>query len=714
MDAETLHTKLTVVGGGPAGVTAALTAARLGMDTLLVTNRPVLGGNSSSEIRVWTRGATGGGNLFAEEMGVWGSLKMENLYRNPEGNPILWDDVLLDAVLRQDQLKLLLNTDADALEMHGNRVSRLSARQQNTELTYSIISDWYIDATGDGLLGYWAGLPYYMGNQRVQGGQQPHAPYELLGSSILFYTEKLNHAVSFSAPSYALPINEVEKLLGNGGRIVSPGMSGSDCWWFELGGRQNTITDDDKISHELRRLVMGIWNYIKNSGKYDAYNYTLSWVGNLPGKRESRRIETEYMLQEEDILAGRKFEDGAFYGGWFLDVHPSGGALDADSENCIQTPVSAYQIPLRGLYNHSVSNLLFVGRCIGTQRAAFFSTRVMDTCALSGQAAATLAVQCENSDTYPSSLTTFEVQQVQQQLLKDDMLIPGVSMESQTNLAASAHITCQYHDGTHGPIIGTLSLGCGSYVTFPGTGVDATLEISCKTAATVSGTLYAADLPNRFTPGKPIGRYQWELHAGSQTIAFPSKDGQFCTMVFDPSPDAEIAICKPERTGFICGITGSLDISEPALNFKKPVVIFTGEQLVSGYTHPWCGVNQWCAARNNKSPAVTLTWDKPQHIHEIRLFFDTELSMELPSSHPAHWLPTHKLPLRTGMPPQLVRDFVIERETSQGWIQIAERKDNIQRLVTLQFDDIEVSTIRIVCKTTWGNMPPRIYSLLIL
>lgn len=88
--------------------------------------------------------------------------------------------------------------------------------------------------------------------------------------------------------------------------------------------------------------------------------------------------------------------------------------------------------------------------------------------------------------------------------------------------------------------------------------------------------------------------------------------------------------------------------------------------------------------------------------------------MELPSSHPAHWLPTHKLPLRTGMPPQLVRDFVIERETSQGLIQIAERKDNIQRLVTLQFDDIEVSTIRIVCKTTWGNMPPRIYSLLIL
>lgn len=713
MTTETLKTKLTVVGGGPAGVTAALTAARLGMDTLLVTNRPVLGGNSSSEIRVWTRGATGAGNLFAEEMGVWGSLKMENLYRNPEGNPIFWDDVLLDAVLRQEHLKLLLNADVDALGMSGNRVSCLKARQQNTELSYSIASDWYIDATGDGLLGFLAGLPYYMGDQRVKGGQQPHAPYELLGSSILFYTEKLDHPVSFSSPSYALPMQEVEHLLGNGGRIVSPGMSGSDCWWFELGGQENTITDDGKISYELRRLVMGIWNYIKNSGKYDAGNYTLSWVGNLPGKRESRRIETEYILQEDDILKGKEFADGAFYGGWFLDVHPSGGALDSGSENCIQTPVPVYQIPLRCLYNHTVPNLLFAGRCIGTQRSAFFSTRVMDTCALSGQAAATLAVQCENARTYPSALTKSEIQKIRQQLLKDDMMIPGVRMDSQDNLAESAHITCHHHDGAHGRVIAKIPLESGAFVTFPGTGVTATLEFSCSTPTTIAGTLYAASLPNRFALGKPIGHYQWEIQTGNQTIEFPSKDGQFCTMVIDPAPDVEIAICKPERTGFVCGITGSLDIFEPALNFKEAVSIFDEKQLVNGFTRPWCGVNQWCADRNEESPTITLTWDAPQSIHEIRLFFDSELSMELPSSHPAHWLPTHKLPLRKGMPPQLVRDFAIEKKTSQGWVQIAECKDNIQRLFSMQIDNTETSAIRIVCKRTWGNISPRIFSLII-
>lgn len=108
---KNIRSELAVIGGGPAGVTAALSAARLGVDTVLVTNRPVLGGNSSSEIRVWTRGAAGAGNLYAEEMGVWGALKLENLYKNPDANVVFWDEILLDAVLRQEHLRLYLNTD---------------------------------------------------------------------------------------------------------------------------------------------------------------------------------------------------------------------------------------------------------------------------------------------------------------------------------------------------------------------------------------------------------------------------------------------------------------------------------------------------------------------------------------------------------------------------------------------------------------------------
>lgn len=116
---QTMRTQLAVFGGGPAGVCAAIAAAQHGVQTALVTDRPVLGGNSSSEIRVWTRGATGAGNLWAEEMGVWGELKLENLYRNSDANPVFWDETLLDAVLREKNLTLLLNTEIYEVELDG-------------------------------------------------------------------------------------------------------------------------------------------------------------------------------------------------------------------------------------------------------------------------------------------------------------------------------------------------------------------------------------------------------------------------------------------------------------------------------------------------------------------------------------------------------------------------------------------------------------------
>ena len=127
--------------------------------------------------------------------------------------------------------------------------------------------------------------------------------------------------------------------------------------------------------------MLGVWNYVKNSGKFDADCYTLDWIGGLPGKRESRRMQTEYCLTEEDILAQRTFPDGAFYGGWYVDAHPSGGMYDSGEENCVQTPVNVYQLPLRCLYNRAFPNLLFVGRIIGVERSVFFSSRIMNTCA---------------------------------------------------------------------------------------------------------------------------------------------------------------------------------------------------------------------------------------------------------------------------------------------------------------------------------------------
>lgn len=714
MRTQNYRVQMAVVGGGPAGVTAALAAARQGLTTLLVTNRPVLGGNSSSEIRVWARGAVGAGNLYAEEMGIWGELKLENLYRNPDGNPIFWDEVLLDAVLAESNLTLLLNTQVDTLRREGCRVCAVEGVQQGTEKKITVEADWFLDATGDGTLGFLAGLPYYLGEQLVMPGQQPKPPFELLGSSLLFYTEKTDHPVAFHAPAYAWPREKVEALLQGGGRIVEPTMSGSDCWWFELGGRQDTIAEDGDIALELRRLVLGVWDYIKNSGYFDADCYTLSWIGSVPGKRESRRMVTDYLLRGQDVLQGHSFEDGAFYGGWYLDVHPAGGMLDADAPNCVQTPVPVYPIPLRCLYNPQIENLLFAGRCIGTEREAFFSTRVMDTCALSGQAAAMLAAACAAWHTVPGQMTKEQVAALRQRLLQEDLFVPGLQEDSSTNLAAQAErIVTSTHNSLAGPRTECLSLEEGAYVTFPGAEEKALLPVTLHRPVTLRAALYTAPLPNHLCPGEKAGEYCWELPAGNHKLAVQGRADTFCTLVLEPAPGAELPLCQPVRTGFVCGKHGMSVCGEPMLEYETPVSLYGAEQLVNGYIRPWKGPNQWCAASDDPEPAVTLRWAQPRTLGELKLYLDPELCAERPSSHAAQWQDSHKLDLYREMPAQLARDMIVEvSQDGSGWKPVWELKDNRKRLVTVALPEKqEIQALRIRFTRTWGPRPVGVFAL---
>ena len=442
---ERVEAEVVVAGGGPGGICAALAAARLGKKTVLATDRPVLGGNSSSEIRVWTRGATGAGNLYGEEMGIWGELKLRNLYLNQEGNPVFWDDVLLEQVLSEPNLKLYLNTHISGMETVGKgRIAWVSGFQMMTEKELRFEGAYYIDATGDGSLGAMAGLPYRMGKESRDTYGESFAPEEeeraTFGSTLFFFTKREDHPVSYIAPDYAYPRETIEELLGKGGRIANEKMDGCDYWWFETGGMADTIREAQEIGLELKRFTAGVWDYIKNSGRYDADCLTLSWEGNMPGKRESRRFITKKILTQQDILEHRAFEDGAFYGGWYLDFHPSHG-FKTEEDNCTQIPVQVYAVPLGCLYPTCDSNLLFAGRDIGVSHVAFASTRIMNTCALSGQAAGTLAARCIELGKRPGDLEAEEIQGVQQTLLRNDMMIPGIRHREERDLAREAGVS---------------------------------------------------------------------------------------------------------------------------------------------------------------------------------------------------------------------------------------------------------------------------------
>ena len=519
---------LAVVGGGLAGVCAALEGARLGLDTVLVHNRPVLGGNSSSEVRVWTRGAVGAGNLFGEEMGVLGRLKLRNLYVNPAGNPVFWDEVLLDAALCQPGLRLLLNTHVTDLQLEENRIRWVQGSQQATERTWQVRAKMFVDATGDGMLGAKVGVPYWVGEQRLSG-DAPTAQAGLLGSSILYYVKTEDHPVEFIPPHYAYDMETVERMLGRGGRIISERHSGSDCGWFEYGGVRNTIADAQDIAFELKRMVMGVWNYIKNSGKFQADNATLEWVGSLPGKRESRRMDTAYLLSGEDVRAGAAFADGGFYGGWYMDFHPAEG-LGSDEESCVQIPVNLYSVPLRCLYNPRFPNLLFAGRDIGTRREAFVSTRVMNTCGLSGQAAAALAWGCLRWHTSPAALDAGQVEEIRQTLLREDMFLPEAANRDPEDLARAAAATAssRFVPETK-PAAGCFGLEAGGFIACP-TPESGTARILVRSEGegALQAEWFTCPLPSRLCPGQPAGKVRWPLKSGDNplTLHFPPQRGE--------------------------------------------------------------------------------------------------------------------------------------------------------------------------------------------
>ena len=177
---------------------------------------------------------------------------------------------------------------------------------------------------------------------------------------------------------------------------------------------------------ELLRIAFGVWDHIKNQGDHGAENWELEWVGFLPGKRESRRYEGDYMLVQQDLEEGRAFDDVIAYGGWTMDNHmPEGFRYPGYSSRHIPVK-SPYAIPYRCLYSRNIENLMFAGRNISASHMAMSSTRVMATCALMGQAAGTAAALAVAHGLTPRQVGEQLIRTLQDQLMTDNVYLPGL------------------------------------------------------------------------------------------------------------------------------------------------------------------------------------------------------------------------------------------------------------------------------------------------
>lgn len=448
-----LSCELLVAGGGMAGVCCAVTAARLGAKVILCQDRPVLGGNASSEIRMHMVGATGlhaGLPLVLEprEGGLIEEIRLEAAVRNPQRSAAMFDLQLYELCRAERNLTLLLNTTIVAAQVEDDRIREVIAERPSTEDRFAITATVFADCTGDGRLAVEAGAPFMRGREGRDAFGETLAPETgdpaTLGSTILFQARRHHRPMPYVAPPW------VRRFKPDDFKLRPFGKSGADLglefgyWWIEWGGCLDTIKDNERIRDELLAITLGVWNHIKNESGLDVANWALEWIGFLPGKRESRRFVGQHVLTESDLLASRAFPDAIAYGGWPIDTHPPAG-VDAPGEPpCEQHHLPwLYDIPLRCCVASTRRNLFFAGRNISATHLAFASTRVMATCAAVGQGVGTAAAMAIQAGVEPAVIAARPalLQRIQQRLLRDDAFLLGVRTAETGDLAAAAAVS---------------------------------------------------------------------------------------------------------------------------------------------------------------------------------------------------------------------------------------------------------------------------------
>jgi hypothetical protein len=437
------HVDFCVVGGGMAGVCAALSAARHGVKVALMQDRPVLGGNASSEIRMWICGARGKNN---RETGILEELVLENLYRNNPPNYHIWDSVLYEKVKENENIFLLLNCSCLDAEMEGNVIKSVTGWQTTTQTKHQIFAKYFADCSGDSILAPLTNAEYRVGREsRDEFGEsiQPESPdRKTMGHSILLQIRETNTKSTFIPPKFAYKFDEDDLQYRNH-------QIGSNFWWIELGGEDDTIYDTESIRDELLKIAFGVWDHMKNHGNHGVDNYVLDWIGFLPGKRESRRYVGDYIMTQNDIEKEGRFHDIVAYGGWSMDDHPPGGFRHKGKPTTHHPAPTPYGIPYRVLYSKNIENLFFAGRNISVTHAALSSTRVMGTCSVLGQAVGTAASICIKNNLTPRGIYESKIKELQKLLMFDDCYLPFMKREV-TPLAKEAVLDEKYENIRNG------------------------------------------------------------------------------------------------------------------------------------------------------------------------------------------------------------------------------------------------------------------------
>ena len=375
---------LVVVGGGIAGITASLTAARLGLKVALVHNRPVLGGNNSSEIKVPMAGDL---NMLPYER--LGDVTRE-LNPNEKTGISATDDMLkLDLVLAEKNIYLYLETHVFGASVKSGKIREITVRNIQTNEEFTLKGALFADCTGDGNLGFLVSADYKQGRESKSETGETLAPENpdslVLGATLHWASEKANHPVPFPECPWALQFTEENCQNAT-----------AASWSWETGFQYDMVNNTEFIRDNMFRAIYGNWAYQKNfaNNKEKYKNHKLNSMGYILGKRESRRLLGDYIFSENDIREGIELEDACVSSRWGIDLHYP------DPKNSKYFPQHEFRsvafhekkqihpvclLPYRSLYSRNISNLFMAGRCVSMTHIAHAMFRVQNTTGMMGE-----------------------------------------------------------------------------------------------------------------------------------------------------------------------------------------------------------------------------------------------------------------------------------------------------------------------------------------
>ena len=788
---------VVVCGGGLAGFCAAVAAAREGAKTALVQNRPVLGGNSSSEIGVTPHGAAAF-HAYARETGIISELLIEErsrnhaeIYENGWTNSV-WDLVMYDMVQATENLTLHLNTDVTGVILAGQSeptadsgaagsaglelgyyhrpalhdqpvtIGAVITQQQNAELEITFRAQVFIDCTGDGLVADRAGCEWRMGTEGKDEFNEPHAPDEpsvdTMGNSIHFRARNIGRPSPYTAPDWAVK-HEDPAYFYEQGRIPKEERGG--FWWLEIGVPHHTIHDNEKIRHELTRHTLGVWDWMKNHDpimKERTKNYALDWIGQVPGKRESRRIIGRYFVTEHDIQNRTEFEDEIAFGGWFVDLHTPGGLLaptsepsssgeqeyDTFDEYAVKSYCGPYGIPLRACIAKDATNLMMAGRNISSTHAALGTIRVMGTTALLGQACGAAAAYSVSNKVQLEAVTQGEpINAIKQTLLRDGCFLPSntnncTSGDNAPSARADAASCAPLHGagpddaGAHEGLsiwrdqpqysLEKLDIRKGQLIAVGGDKIE-TISVCLTNTADTPQTLsvrlievdhvwdYRIDTGEPLAEGTitvPVGEKQWVDWPVNISADPTWKPGRYLRVDILPNEHTAWHVAGRVEPGHF----GTYQIgpdkmrrfsSGATLSFKvsPPQDAFGPEQALTGVTRPHRQTNLWRSDPAQALPQwLGLSWDKPQLIAEVHLTFPGHLLREYHAYAPYY------------RDPQCPADYVIEAQVDGAWVPVAEAADNYQRQRIHRLDEpVSTDRLRVNVTRTHGDPSAAVYEI---